>query len=80
MSIFKDLYDWLYPKPEEPPAVTGETQLQAEAAIESALTDLQDARDRSAEVTELVSRAQQQLNRNHFAELVEVSMSRKAKA
>lgn len=80
MDIFKRVYDWLHPKPVEPPTTTQETLIQAQTAIDSALKDLADAQERSGQVTELVARAQDQLNRNHFAELAQASMSARARA
>ncbi len=74
MAILKTMYDWLYPKPVEPPATTAETQALAERAVESALSDLREAKLRSTEIANLVSKIEDQLARNHFGELVEASM------
>ena len=74
MAILKTVYDWLHPKPSEPPTTTAETQTLAEKAVLSAITDLRSAQDNRPKVENLVSESQNQLDRNHFAELVEASM------
>lgn len=74
MALLKTMYDWLHPKPVEPPTVTAETQALADQAVANAITDLRVARQGSTAVTDLVSKIEDQLIRNHFAELVEASM------
>jgi hypothetical protein len=74
MAILKTIYDWLHPKPVEPPTTTAETQAQAEEAVQRALADLNDAQERRTEVRVLVSKSADQLARNHFGEMVAASM------
>lgn len=74
MAILKSMYDWLHPKPAEPPTTTAEMQVQADEAVASAISDLHDAQANRSQVADLVSKSQDQLNRNHFGELVEASM------
>lgn len=74
MAILKKMYDWLYPKPVEPPATTAATQALADQAVSNAITDLRDAVGRKEEVRSLVSKIEDQIARNHFGELVEASM------
>lgn len=74
MPILKNLYDWLHPKPEEPETSTSETKAEAEDAVKRAITDLHDIIERQPMVSNLVSKSKDQLERNHFGELVEASM------
>lgn len=74
MALLKSMYDWLHPKPVEPPTTTAEMQAIANQAIVSAITDLRSAQGNRPVVANLVSKSEDQLTRNHFGELVEASM------
>lgn len=77
MSLLKSLYDKLHPAPPagETPS-TPETRAEAETALEKANTDLTAVIDRKSQVAEVASKLRDQLERNHFGELVEASMRR----
>ncbi len=77
MPILKRMYDWLHPKPEEPPTTTAEMQALADNAVQRAISDLHDAKSRGQKVSDLVSKSDSQLERNHFGELAALSMSRR---
>lgn len=77
MSLFKSLYNKLHP--ESPPgddASTPETRAEAADALQKASTDLNAAINRNPQVAEVASALRDQLERNHFGELVEASMRR----
>lgn len=74
MGALKKMYDWLHPKPVEPPTTTAETKTLAEEAVAKATADLRSAQDNRPGVTDLVSKIENQLARNHFGELLEASM------
>lgn len=78
MAILKTMYDWLHPKPVEPPTTTDEMQALADQAVVNAVSDLRDARDNRTKIKSLVSKNDAQLARNHFGELVEASMRGRA--
>lgn len=75
MQLLKKMYDLLHPKPvEEPPTTTAETQALADEAVQRAISDLHEIIERKPEITNLVSKSKDQLERNHFGELVAASM------
>ncbi|WNN95019.1 hypothetical protein SEA_MAGRITTE_42 [Microbacterium phage Magritte] len=78
MGALKKMYDWLHPKPVEPPTTTAETGILAEKALAKATADLQSAQEKRPEVTILVSKIEDQLARNHFGEMLEASMRGRA--
>lgn len=79
MSLFKSLYDKLHPAPAKgEPLSTPETRAEAENALKKANTDLNDVIRKEPKVTELVGQLRTQMDRNHFGELVEASMARRA--
>lgn len=75
MSLIKDLYNRLYPAPPKgEPLSTPETRAEAEDALKKANLDLNEVIRREPKVTELVGQLRDQLDRNHFGELIDMTM------
>ncbi len=74
MAFMKNLYYWLHPKQDEVPTTTSETQAQADSAVQRAIADLSEAKERLPLVNDLVTKNLDQVARNHFGELVQASM------
>lgn len=76
MSLFQRIYDRLHPDTSDAVHSTPETRAEAADALAKANTDLNDVIRREPRVTALVGQLRDQLDRNHFGELVEASMRR----
>lgn len=75
MSLIKDLYNRLHPAPPKgEPLSTPETRAEAEDALKKANTDLNDVIRKEPKVRELVGQLRDQLDRNHFGELIDMTM------
>lgn len=75
MSLFTKLYDKLHPAPSTgAPLSTPETRAEAQNALKKANTDLNDVIRKEPKVTALVVQLRDQMDRNHFGELIEVTM------
>lgn len=76
MSVLKTLYNRLHPAPVGLLRSTSESRAEAESALCKSLTDLNDVIRKEQGVNELVGQLRDQMDRNHFGELVEASMRR----
>lgn len=74
-NVLKLIYDRLHPAvPEEIHLSTPETQAEATTALRKANTDLNDVIRREPTVLAVAGRLRIQMERNHFAELIQASM------
>lgn len=79
MSLLKRLYNKLYPAPARGENLsTPETRAEAADAIQRANSELNAVFGRKPQVAEVASKLRDQLERNHFGELVEASMRRES--
>ncbi len=75
-NVLKAIYDRLHPQPDTDNLhqSTPETRAEASEAVAKANTDLNDIIRREPTVTAIAGRLRVQMDRNHFAELIEASM------
>lgn len=77
MNLLKRFYDRMHPAPVTPAYSTPASRLEATSAVAQARRDLNAVVSREPKVTEISGALARELERNHFAELIEASMRRK---
>jgi hypothetical protein len=74
MSLFSKLYEKIYPHLKGPLPSNEETQLEAKKAVQSAEIAYTTAVGNDPQVSRVVLALKSQRERNHFAELLEITM------